>query len=86
MTTDGYMFGRSTGEVQCVTRQAALVEPETEDLFRRAGITAGMCSQGGRAAQSSPWCCADEPAIWRMSAKTDRKPSPDLDATGMGAE
>src|SRR5215213_3905925 len=42
MTTDGYMFGRSTGEVQRLTRQAALVEPETEDLFRRAGITAGM--------------------------------------------
>ncbi|ANY82786.1 hypothetical protein BB934_31590 (plasmid) [Microvirga ossetica] len=42
MTTDSYMFGWSTGELQRLTRQAALVEPETEDLFRRAGITAGM--------------------------------------------
>jgi SAM-dependent methyltransferase len=42
MATDAYMFGRSAGELQRLARQAALVEPETEDLFRRSGITAGM--------------------------------------------
>jgi SAM-dependent methyltransferase len=42
MTTDSYLFGQSSGELQRLARQAALVEPETEELFRRAGITAGM--------------------------------------------
>jgi SAM-dependent methyltransferase len=42
MATDTYIFGQSAGELQRLTRQAALFEPETEDLFRRAGITAGM--------------------------------------------
>src|SRR5215217_4191242 len=42
MASDAYMFGRSAGELQRLARQAALVEPETEELFRRSGITAGM--------------------------------------------
>src|SRR5271167_2492594 len=42
MTLDTYLFGRSTGELQRLARQAALVEPETEELFLRSGITAGM--------------------------------------------
>jgi SAM-dependent methyltransferase len=42
VSTDSYMFGRSTGELQRLARQAALVEPETEELFLRSGITAGM--------------------------------------------
>jgi len=42
MSTDTYMFGRSEGELQRLARQGALIEPETEELFRRSGITAGM--------------------------------------------
>src|SRR5271155_2711015 len=42
MATDTYLFGRSAGELQRLARQAALVEPETEELFLRSGITAGM--------------------------------------------
>ena len=42
MTNDNYMFGRSARELRRLAQQAALVEPETEELFRRAGITAGM--------------------------------------------
>jgi SAM-dependent methyltransferase len=42
MSASSYLFGESTGELQRLARQAALVEPETEELFRRAGITAGM--------------------------------------------
>src|ERR1700733_1508324 len=42
MALDTYLFGRSTGELQRLARQAALVEPETEELFLRSGITAGM--------------------------------------------
>jgi tRNA A58 N-methylase Trm61 len=42
MATDAYLFGRSAAELQRLARQAALVEPETEELFLRAGITAGM--------------------------------------------
>src|SRR5215510_4356117 len=42
MSTDTYMFGRSEGELQRLARRSALIEPETEDLFRRSGITAGM--------------------------------------------
>ena len=42
MALDTYLFGRTTGELQRLARQAALVEPETEELFLRSGITAGM--------------------------------------------
>ena len=42
MATDAYLFGRSAGELQRLARQAALVEPETEELFQRSGIIAGM--------------------------------------------
>ena len=42
MSTDTYMFGRSEGELQRLAQQSALIEPETEELFRRSGITAGM--------------------------------------------
>jgi SAM-dependent methyltransferase len=42
MALDTYLFGRSTGELQRLARQADLVEPETEELFLRSGITAGM--------------------------------------------
>ena len=34
------MFGQSARGLQRLAKQAALVEPETEDLFQRAGITA----------------------------------------------
>jgi hypothetical protein len=42
MATNTYLFGRSAGELQRLARQAALVEPETEELFLRSGIIAGM--------------------------------------------
>jgi ubiquinone/menaquinone biosynthesis C-methylase UbiE len=42
MSAESYIFGQSAHELQRLTRQAALLEPETEDLFRRAGIAAGM--------------------------------------------
>jgi SAM-dependent methyltransferase len=42
MSTDTYLLGRSEREYARLARQAALVEPETEDLLRRAGIAAGM--------------------------------------------
>jgi SAM-dependent methyltransferase len=42
MTTNTYLFGRSAGELRRLAQQAALVEPETEELFQRSGITAGM--------------------------------------------
>lgn len=42
MTSDTYLLGRSAEELQRLARQAALIEPETEDLFRSSGITAGM--------------------------------------------
>lgn len=42
MTTDSYMFGRSADELHRLARQGALVEPETEELFLRSGIGAGM--------------------------------------------
>jgi SAM-dependent methyltransferase len=42
MALDAYLFGRSAGELQRLAKQAALVEPETEELFLRSGITAGM--------------------------------------------
>ena len=43
MTSDDtYLLGRSAGELRRLARTAALIEPETEDLFRRFGITAGM--------------------------------------------
>jgi SAM-dependent methyltransferase len=42
MTTDIYLFGRTAAELARLARQAALVEPETEELFIRAGITSGM--------------------------------------------
>src|ERR1700722_1534041 len=42
MATDTYLFGRSAGELQRLARQAALVELETEELFLRSRITAGM--------------------------------------------
>lgn len=42
MTTDPYLFGQSSAELRRLAQQAALVEPETEELFRRSGITAGM--------------------------------------------
>jgi SAM-dependent methyltransferase len=40
--SDTYLLGRSTAESRRLTRQAALIEPETEDFFRRSGIAAGM--------------------------------------------
>ena len=36
------LLGRSAGELRRPARTAALIEPETEDPFRRSGITAGM--------------------------------------------
>jgi SAM-dependent methyltransferase len=39
---DDYLLGRTAEEFERLARQAALIEPETEDLFRRAGISAGM--------------------------------------------
>src|ERR1700677_2487770 len=42
MALDTYLFGRTTGELQRLAKQAALVESETEELFLRSGITAGM--------------------------------------------
>jgi len=39
---DDYLLGRTAEEFQRLARQAALIEPETEDRFRRAGISAGM--------------------------------------------
>jgi len=42
MANDTYLFGRSAGELQRLAQQAALVEPETEELFLRSGIGAGM--------------------------------------------
>jgi SAM-dependent methyltransferase len=42
MANDTYLFGRSGGELQRLAQQAALVEPETEELFLRSGIGAGM--------------------------------------------
>jgi tRNA A58 N-methylase Trm61 len=39
---DNYLLGRTADELQRLARQAALIEPETEDLFRRGGISAGM--------------------------------------------
>ena len=41
MSTDTYVLGRSEGELRRLARQSALLEPETEELFRRSGITAG---------------------------------------------
>jgi tRNA A58 N-methylase Trm61 len=37
-----YLLGQSEGELRRLARRSALIEPETEDLFRRFGITAGM--------------------------------------------
>lgn len=42
MTSDTYLLGRSVRELQRLAQQAALIEPETEDLFRKSGITVGM--------------------------------------------
>src|SRR5271154_167446 len=42
MANDTYMFGRPAGELQRLAQQAALVEPETVELFLRSGIGAGM--------------------------------------------
>jgi 2-polyprenyl-3-methyl-5-hydroxy-6-metoxy-1,4-benzoquinol methylase len=42
VANDTYIFGRSEGELQRLAQQAALVEPETEELFLRSGIGAGM--------------------------------------------
>ena len=39
---DTYLLGRSAAEIKRLARQAALIERETEDLFRSSGITAGM--------------------------------------------
>ena len=41
MSTDTYLLGQSEGELRRLARRSALIEPETEDLFRRSGITAG---------------------------------------------
>src|SRR5664279_3032567 len=41
-TDPSYVFQRSSDEYTRLTRQAALVEPMTEMLFRDAGITPGM--------------------------------------------
>lgn len=37
-----YAFGHSDRELQRLTRQAALIEPFTRQLFREAGLTSGM--------------------------------------------
>ncbi|QIG48554.1 methyltransferase domain-containing protein [Nordella sp. HKS 07] len=41
-SNDNYLLGRTAEELHRLARQAALIEPETEDLFRRSGISAGM--------------------------------------------
>src|SRR5262245_31599788 len=42
MSSDNYLLGRTTEEFHRLERQAALIEPETEELFRKAGISSGM--------------------------------------------
>ena len=42
MMKDGYLLGRSAGELAQLGRQAALVQAETEALFLRAGVGAGQ--------------------------------------------
>ena len=42
MSPNDYLLGHTTEEFRRLARQAALAEPETEGLFRTAGISAGM--------------------------------------------